>query len=181
MLSHLRTGLSSMLIFTALGSSSEHLSAGPHGDEMTNKSVALFASADRKTTLVGAVACVPLAPMETVDRLDLKRDGALVFQHVRAVGDAGGPYAVYMVPTGVDRPPEQNRIAYFSLYSVQQRTDSQELSFAVKSSLLRKLLRSQPAAAHIQVCVKDTNPSQAARHSPSITFDKIVLVQIQRD
>jgi hypothetical protein len=168
-----------ILIFTAFGAKPGQLFAEPHTAQMTNESIALFAS--EKATSVGDVACIALTATATIDRLDLGRDGALVFQHVRAVGDAGGPYAVYIAPAGVDPPAEQNRIGYFSLYSVQQRTDNQELSLEVKSSLLRRLLRSQPAASRLQVCVKDTNFSQAAHHSPSMTFDKVVLVQIQHD
>jgi hypothetical protein len=150
-------------------------------EEMKNESITLFASVDQKATSISDIACIPLEAAATVGKLDLNRNSILVLQRVRALGYAGGPYAVYIAAEGVGRPAERNRLAEFSLYSVQQRSDSQELSFDVKPALLRSLLSSQPAASHLQVCVEDRSPSPSAKTSPSLSFDKALLVQLQHD
>lgn len=158
-----------------------HLSAEQQKGEMKNESITLFASGNQKATAIRDIACVPLAAAATVGKLDLNRNSILVLRRVRALGYAGGPYAVYIAAAGAGRPTEKNRIAEFSLYSVQQRSDTQELSFEVKPALLRSLLGSEPAASHLQVCVEDRSPSPAPKTSPSASFDRVLLVQLQHN
>ena len=164
---------------SSLASSPGHFVAEPQKGEMKNESITLFASVDRKATSISDIACVPLAAAATIDKLDLNQDSILVLQRVRALGYAGGPYAVYISAAGAGRAAEKNRLAEFSLYSVQQRSDSQELSFEVKSTLLRSLIHSQPAASRLQVCVEDRSPSLSRKTSPSVSFDRVLLVQLQ--
>jgi hypothetical protein len=174
-------GFYSMIVLAGLASNPGRSLAEPQKEEMKNEPITLFASVDQKTTSIGDFACVPLAAASTVSKLDLNRKSVLVLQRVRSLGHAGGPYAVYIATAGASRPTEKNRIGEFSLYSVRQRTDSQELSFEVKSTFLKRLLGYQPASAHLQICVEDRSPTRASDPSPSLSFDKALLVQLQHD
>lgn len=179
-------GVCSILILAGFASNlasspGPRFSAEQQKGEMNNESITLFASIDQKTTSIGDIACVPLAAAATLEKFDLHRNGILLLQHVRALGPVGGPYAVYIVPVGAEAPTKKNQIGEFSLYSVQQRSDSQELSFEVKATLLKSLVGYPSSSSHLQVCVENRSPTRVANTAPSASFDRALLVQLQHD
>ena len=177
----LREGLSrkckwvrfSLVAVLSMGAASAAQGAGA----VERGTTTVFASANREPTSVGHLSCIELTHVQGAE-FSSERPTVIVLKDVHSLSKATGPFAVYVEAAGTTQHIEAHRVGYFSLYSIQQRTDGQDLSFDVKPELLDRFLSARGPSARLQVCVENRSPGSSDDRGTVAKVARAILVQL---
>jgi len=164
------------LLFLFLLSMSTAVAAqGP--DEVDRGTITVFASASQRSTSLGRLDCIELAPVRGA-QFSRQRPTFIVLKDVHSQSKATGPFAVYVEAARTTRHIEAHRVGYFNLYSIQQRTDGQDLSFDVKPELVNGILSAEGSSSRLQVCVENRSPGSSNDRGSVAKVARVMLVQL---
>lgn len=171
------SGKCKWVCFSFLAVLSMSVTSAAQGPDAVERGNTVFASANREPAGVGHLSCIELKPVPGAE-FSSQRPTLIVLKDVHSLSKATGPFAVYVEAAGTTQHIEAHRVGYFSLYSIQQRTDGQDLSFDVKPELLDRFLSARGPSGGLQVCVENRSPGSADDRGTVAKVARAILVQL---